>query len=90
MTTPISNVLGGLGGGRSNTALVKDPIRNRLTDLENELMVTSGEGLGEGRLRIGDCHVPTVIFKTDNQEGPTLQNKEHCSIFCNNLNGKRI
>ena len=48
MTTPISNVLGGWRGGRGNTALVKDPIRNRLTDLENELMVTSGEGLGGG------------------------------------------
>ena len=26
----------------------------------------------------------------DNQQGPTVQHKELCSILCNNLNGRRI
>ena len=44
--------------------------RNRLTDLENKLIVTR---LG-GRDRLGDWdwHVHTAIFKTDNQEGPMV------------------
>ena len=32
----------------------------------------------------------TAIFKLDNQQGPTVQHRELCSIFCNNLIGKRI
>ena len=32
----------------------------------------------------------TTIFKIENQQGPTLQHKELCSVFCNNLNGERI
>ena len=29
-------------------------------------------------------------LKIDNQQGTTVQHRETCSIFCNNLNGKRI
>ena len=29
-----------------------------------------------------------AIFKIDNQQGPTVQHRECCSIFGNNLNGK--
>ena len=36
---------------------------NRLTDLENKLMVTRGEGQGgRDRLGFGDWHVHTAIF----------------------------
>ena len=28
--------------------------------------------------------------KTDIQQGPTVQHRELCLIFCNNLNGKRV
>ena len=28
--------------------------------------------------------------KMDDQQGPTVEHKEHSSILCNNLNGKRI
>ena len=34
-------------------------------------------------------HIYTTICKTDNQQGPTIY-RELCSIFCNNLQGKRI
>ena len=30
------------------------------------------------------------VYKIDNQQGPTVQNVELCSIFCNNLYGNRI
>ena len=39
--------------------------RNRLTDLENELMVTRGEGGGGGT----DWEFGIDIFKIDNQQG---------------------
>ena len=63
--------------------------RNRLTDIEDELMLLGGNGGGE-RLGVWDWHVHTAIFKIDNQQGPAVQHRELCSILCNNLNGKRI
>ena len=47
--------------------------RNRLTDLENKLMVTEGERWeGRDKLGVWDCHIHTTIFKIDNQQGPTV------------------
>ena len=37
-----------------------------------------------------DGHVHTALFKMDNQQGPTTQHRELCSMLCNNLNGNRI
>ena len=34
--------------------------------------------------------VHAAIFKTHDQQAPTVQHGEGCSIFCNNLNGKGI
>ena len=47
-----------------------------------------GEG-GKGQLGNLGGHVNTAIFKTDNQQAPTVQYMELCSILCNNSNGKR-
>ena len=46
--------------------------RNRLTDLENELMVTGGRWRGRDRLGVWNWLVHTGIFKIDNQQGPTV------------------
>ena len=47
--------------------------RNRLTDLENELMVTRGKwGARRDGLGVWDWHVHTAIFKMDNQQGPAV------------------
>ena len=59
--------------------------RNRFTDLENELMVANRKGEG-----VWDGHVHTALFKTDNQQEPTAQHREVCSMSCGSLNGKRI
>ena len=40
---------------------------NRLTDLENKLMITGGKWGMRDRLGVRDSHVPTAIFKIDNQ-----------------------
>ena len=54
-------------------------------------MVTKGERWeGEGINWEFGIDVHTTIFKINNQQGPTVQHKERCSIFCNKLNGKRI
>ena len=37
-----------------------------------ELMVTSGEEGERDRLEVWDWHVPTAIFKIDNQQGPIV------------------
>ena len=58
----------------------------RRTDLEKELMVA------RGKAQLGSLagHVHTATFKIDNQQGPSVPHRDICSIFCNNLNGKRI
>ena len=43
-----------------------------LTDLENKLKVASREGQVEGIVRELGMDVYTVIFKMNNQQGPTL------------------
>ena len=49
--------------------------RNRLTDLENELVVNGGR-LGEGDDQgVWDQQVHTSVFKIDNQQGPTVQHR---------------
>ena len=54
-------------------------------------MVTRGEGLGGGIDWTFGIGMYTLLYlKIDNQQGPTVQHREICSIFCNNLNGKRI
>ena len=58
--------------------------RNRLTDLESELMVTQGGGGGGwGRvvrerdgLGVWDWYVHSAIFKVQNQQGPMGGEKE--------------
>ena len=35
-----------------------------------------GEGGGEDRLGVWDSDVHAAIFKTDNQQGPTVKNKK--------------
>ena len=32
-------------------------------------------------------HMHTAIFNIDNQQGPTVRNRELCSVLCNYLNG---
>ena len=31
-----------------------------------------------------------LFFKMDNQQGPTVWQREHCSILCNNLTGENL
>ena len=63
--------------------------RKRQTSRMN-LWLSVGEGGGRDRLGVWDWHVHIAIFKIDNQQGSTVEHRELCSIFCNNLNGKII
>ena len=42
--------------------------RNRLTDLEKELLIVEGTGKGFGM----DMYTYTALLKMDNQQGPTV------------------
>ena len=35
-------------------------------------------------------HVHTVIFKMDNQQGPIIQHREHCSLLHGSLDGQGV
>ena len=32
--------------------------------------------------------VYTILFKMDSQQGPTIQHREVCSVFCGSLGGR--
>ena len=52
--------------------------RNRLTDIEDKLVVTKGDTWQRGREKSGawDKHTHTTIYKIDNQQGPTVEHRE--------------
>ena len=39
---------------------------------------------------VWDRHVHTAIFKKDNQQGPTVQHREPCSVLCGSLDGREV
>ena len=46
--------------------------RNRVTDVENKLMVSWGEKGRRDKLGGWDRHTHTTIYKMSNQQGPTV------------------
>ena len=54
------------------------------------LQLPGGKVEGKDSQGVWNGHVHTDIFKMDNQRGPIVQQRELCSILCNNLNGKMI
>ena len=47
--------------------------RNRLTDIENRLVVAKAEGeSGREGLGVWDEQMQTIIYRTDKQQGPTV------------------
>ena len=51
-----------------------------------------GKDAGEGTVRefVGHGHAHTAIFKMDNQQGPTVQHRELCSMLCSSLDGRGV
>ena len=49
-------------------------------------------GRMEGRDSQGvwDPHLHTAVFKMDNQQGPTVQHREVCSVLCGSLDGRGV
>ena len=60
---------------------------NRLTDIENRLVVAKAGGGREG-LRVWDYRMQTIVNRMDKQQGPIGQHRELCSISVINYNGK--
>ena len=64
--------------------------RNKLTDLENALMVTGGRMEEKGKLRSWNRHEYTAIFEMYNLEDPTVWHVKLCSMLYSSLNGKAV
>ena len=59
--------------------------RNRLTDIENKLMVTKGERfVGSKKLDVWDQQIHATMYKID-KLSPTVQHRELYSIAYNKL-----
>ena len=55
--------------------------RKRLTDLENELMIASGEMMkGRDSQGVWGQHVHTAVFKMDNKQCPTVQHSKLLNV----------
>ena len=50
-------------------------------DFENQLMVAGGKNGGRDSYGVWDGHVHSAIFKTGNQQGPTVQPRGLCSVM---------
>ena len=60
--------------------------RNRKKQKEIKLPVIKGESEVErGINQEVRINTNTTIYEIENQQGPTVQNRRLCSIFCNNL-----
>ena len=55
-------------------------------------MITKGKTWWVRRDKSGawDEHMHATIYKEDKQQGSTMQHKELCPVFCDNLYEKRI
>ena len=57
----------------------------------NNVVLVSGVQQSDSVIHI---HVPilvhTAIFKMDNQQGPTVQQRELCSMLCGSLDGRGV
>ena len=56
------------------------------SDIENKLMVTSGER----RSKTGDLEVQTTVYKINKQQGYIVQHKEIQPLFYNNFQWSMI
>ena len=65
-------------------------IRNRLTDLKNELMVAAEWETGVRDLGSLDGQVHTTTLQVDNQQEPTAQHMELCSMLRGSLDGRAV
>ena len=64
--------------------------QNRLR-LRNKLMVADGGRMGgRDNEEVWDGHVHTAVFKMDNQQAPTVQHRELCSMSCGRLDGREF
>ena len=64
--------------------------KNKLTDIQNKIMVAGKRIWGKYGQGDRDGYVHTIIFKTNNQQGPTVLHMELCSILCGSWDGSRV
>ena len=54
-------------------------------------MVPRGEGQGEwARQGVWEVLVHTAMFRMENQQGPTVEHRELCSVLCGGLDGRGV
>ena len=64
--------------------------RQKKTDRLMNLWLPGGKIGGKDSQEVWDGHVNTAVFKMDNQQGPTAQHRELCSILCGSLDGNGV
>ena len=66
-----------------------EPIKQKETHKLREWTYgCQGKNAGEGEWESLDGHVHTAIFKMGNHQGPTVWQRELCSMLCDSLDGK--
>ena len=63
-------------------------LQNRVTDLEND--DCRGKNMGKGWLESLGSTCTHAVFKMDNQQGPTVQHREICSMLCGSLDRRGV
>ena len=51
-------------------------------------MVAWGWDWGKDSLGVWDQHIHIAVLKMENQQGPAVEHRELCSLFCGSLDGR--
>ena len=82
------NIIGGIEFFKKTYKLTYLQNRNRLTDIENKFMVTKGEE--SGGVINQELGMKTHYYIQENQQRPTVEPRELCSVFSDNIHEKRV
>ena len=59
------------------------------SDFKNKLIVTKEDRLRRDELGVWSWRMNTIVYRMDGKQGPAVQHKELCPIFCDDRYGKK-
>ena len=84
----MTSLICGIYKERRKMNLLKNRIR--LTLKRMNLWLSVGRTGERDSLGVWDGYVHTATFEMENQQGPTVERREPCSVLCGSLDGRGV